>query len=88
MVDYDKLIGKPILRTRRPGDAIRLPGRPEKTVKKLYSEQKTENRDEKVLICDALGVVWLEDAGPAARAAVDETTKTILKMGVVCFDER
>lgn len=88
MVDYDKLVGKPFLRTRRPGDTVKLPGRPTKTVKKLYSEQKTQNRDEKVLVCDALGVVWLEDAGPVERAAVDGTTKTILKMGVVCFDER
>lgn len=87
-VDCDKLCGKPFLRTRREGDCIALVGRPRKTVKKLQCERHIENRDEKVLLCDDLGVVWLEDFGPAERAAADERTKKIILLGVCQNDER
>lgn len=87
-VDCDKLTGTPMLRTRREGDTVKLPGRPTKTVKKLQSERHIEKRDEKILLCDELGVVWLEDFGPAERAAADEATKKLILMGVCQHDER
>ena len=33
--DYDKIVGKPVVRTRIEGDVIKLKGRPKKTLKKF-----------------------------------------------------
>lgn len=74
-IDCDKINGDPLFRSRRVGDEIALPGRPKKSVKKLFCEHKVERREEKVLISDDTGVVWIEGFGSDRRCTPTKTTK-------------
>lgn len=80
-LDYDRLIGEPLLRTRESGDKIRLSGRGvTKTLKKLYLECSLpkEIRDTVPVLADEAGVAWVYSAGVAERVAVTEKTEKIL----------
>ncbi len=70
------------LRSRRPGDCITLQGRRvTKTLKKLFSEDKTEHRDRKVIIVDGKDrVVFAEGYGVSLPFAPDESTKEYLEI--------
>ena len=76
----DKIIGQSVLRTRRPGDSIRLAGRGcTKTLKKLYNELAVpENmREHLPVMADDKGVIWIYGIGVADRCAVTKKTKEI-----------
>ena len=79
-LDYDKINGKAIWRSRCPGDRLRLPGRGEKTLKKLFNELAIppEARAGIPLLADADGVLLLLGAGCDARAAVTAQTDRLL----------
>lgn len=80
-LDYDKIKGKVILRTRRPGDAIALPGRGgTKTLKKLLNEARVPlpQRGRLLLLCDEQGPCWLEGFGPAVRVQAGAYTQRFL----------
>ncbi len=79
-IDYDKIKGELTMRTRREGDKIRLNGRPEKSLKKLFSEMKipVEKRGEIPVIADDNGVVSVLGTGCDRRVLIDEKTKRIL----------
>ncbi len=82
-LDCDKIVGKPILRTRHSGDSIRLINRGcSKTLNKLYNECKipTELRDSLPVISDDLGVVWIYGIGVSSRCAISKKTKKIFKI--------
>ncbi len=76
----DKIIGQSVLRTRQPGDSIRLAGRGcTKTLKKLYNELAVpENmREHLPVMADDKGVIWIYGIGVADRCAVTKKTKEI-----------
>lgn len=80
MLDYDKIIGVPVLRTRLPGDAIRLQKRANKSLKKLFCELKIpcDQRGELPVIADDGGVVYVLGIGCDRRVAPDKNTKNYL----------
>jgi len=83
-IDADKLCGDMDIRLRTPLDTLKLPKRPTKTLKKLYSESKIpiNERDRAVLLCDGNGVVWAEKLGVAERCTVTDITQNIIKVTI------
>ena len=84
-IDYDKVSGNVIARNRRDGDSYQLSNRPNKTLKKLFNENKTENRrrGEMLILSDDKGIVWTEFFGVANRCRIDECTKSYIKISKV-----
>lgn len=84
-LDYDKICGRLCLRTRLPGDKIRLPNRGcTKTFKNLFNERgltKT-SRDSALVLSDEYGVVWLSGFGVDERVEISEGTKNILSIKI------
>ena len=79
-IDCDKISGELVIRTRLPGDNIRLAGRGNtKSLKKLYNENQIPLNIRKTLpvIADDLGVIWIHGIGIADRCAVQESSKNI-----------
>lgn len=86
LLNCDKIVGKLVLRTRMPGDSIRVLGRGcTKTLNKIYNEQAIpiDLRDTLPVIADDQGVVWIADIGVAQRCAVNSGTKRVIKIDVV-----
>ncbi|MBR4727951.1 MAG: tRNA lysidine(34) synthetase TilS, partial [Clostridia bacterium] len=79
-LDYDKINGKAIWRSRSPGDRLRLPGRGEKTLKKLFNELAIapEARAGIPLLTDDDGVLLALGVGCDARAAATSETERLL----------
>ncbi len=84
-VDASRVVGGLRLRLRVPTDELRLPKRPTKSLKKLFSEQKIpiEERDRAVVLCDDKGIVWVEKLGAAERAAATVFTDRLLKIEII-----
>lgn len=78
--DYDKIIGKVLLRNRKNGDKIILCNRNfTSSVKKLlYSSVPQNMRDEIVMLQDEQGLFFIEGFGCADRVKIDDNTKHIL----------
>ncbi|MBR4555513.1 MAG: tRNA lysidine(34) synthetase TilS [Ruminococcus sp.] len=83
-LDYDKIKGELVVRTRRSGDYIRLNGRGcGKSIKKLFNESiPLELRESTLLLCDSEGVAAVEGLGLAERCAVDSRTARVLRFGI------
>lgn len=82
-LDCGKMVGEPIVRTRREGDRIRLLGRGcTKTLKQLYNENGIPMNMRKNLpvIADGEGVVWVCGIGVAERVAADENSEFVYKI--------
>ncbi|HAE52177.1 MAG TPA: tRNA lysidine(34) synthetase TilS [Ruminococcus sp.] len=84
LLDYDKIIGRAILRNRRFGDRIQLKGRNfTSSVKKLINEKiPPQQRDSLHFIEDDIGTVFAENIGISQRVAPDENTRKLLKITV------
>ncbi|MDE5772497.1 MAG: tRNA lysidine(34) synthetase TilS [Ruminococcus sp.] len=84
LLDYDKIIGRVILRNRRYGDKIRLSGKNfTSSVKKLINEKvPSVLRDELHFLEDEKGTVFAEYLGVADRVSVDCNTRKFLKISV------
>ncbi|MDE6035199.1 MAG: tRNA lysidine(34) synthetase TilS [Ruminococcus sp.] len=84
LMDYDKIIGRVLLRNRRFGDRIQLKGRNfTSSVKKLINEKiPAEERDTLHFLEDAEGTVFAENLGIAQRVAPDEHTVKFMKISV------
>lgn len=67
-LDPAALTGPLVVRPRAEGDAITLPGRPRKRIKKLLIDAKVPRRDREDLpvAADETGPVWLAGFGPDA----------------------
>lgn len=79
-IDCDKIVGKLVVRTRMPGDKIKLSeGSGTKTLKKLFCEKKipVSERESVPVAADENGVVWVFGQGTALRCRVDENSKKI-----------
>ena len=85
LIDCDKLSDDAIFRNRRDGDSYQLPNRPNKTLKKLFNENQTDNRrrGEMLMLSDNEGIVWTEFFGVAGRCKPDKNTKTYIKISKV-----
>jgi len=83
-LDYDKIIGRAVLRNRRFGDRIQLRGRNfSSSVKKLINETvPKELRDTLHFIEDDEGTLFAEHIGVAQRVAPDGNTKRLLKITI------
>jgi len=77
-IDCDKINRVLTLRSRRPGDQIRLLGRGvTKSLKSLFQEAgiPASGRDKVCVLCDGESIVWVEGFGVSETAACDEATK-------------
>ena len=85
LLDYDKIIGKAVVRNRKYGDRIRLSGRDfTSSVKKIINEKIPKNiRPTLYFIEDGEGIVFGEMIGVAQRVTPDENTKRLLKITVI-----
>jgi tRNA(Ile)-lysidine synthase len=83
-LDYDKIIGRAFVRSRRCGDRIKLYGNNfTSSVKKLINEKiPPEKRKTLHFIEDDVGTVFAEGMGIADRAAPDGKTQRLLKITV------
>ena len=83
-MDYDKIIGSPIVRNRRFGDKIKLAGRSfTSSVKKLINELiPVEMRSSLYFIEDSNGTIFAEQLGIADHVAPDSNTVNYLKITV------
>ncbi|MBR2315746.1 MAG: tRNA lysidine(34) synthetase TilS [Clostridia bacterium] len=82
-VDYDKICGDVVIRSRMEGDKITLPSRNvTKSLKKLFTENKipAEERNRIPVIADKEKVIWVWGVGYNKACSVDSKTKRILKI--------
>ncbi len=84
LLDYDKINGRAILRSRRFGDKIMLSGRRfTSSIKKLINETiDAELRPTLHFIEDEAGTIFAEGIGIADRVAPDNNTVRCLKVSV------
>ncbi len=84
MLDYDKIIGRAVVRNRRYGDRIKLCGRDHtSSVKKLINERvPAEKRSTMHFIEDEQGTIFAEHIGIAGRVAVTADTRNCLILTV------
>ena len=85
LVDYDKIRGRLIVRTRKYGDKIRLKGRNfTSSVKKLINENiPSDKRNGLLFVEDEEGTILAERLGIADRTAPDENTAGFLKISIL-----
>lgn len=82
--DYDKIVGRAVVRNRKYGDRIQLRGRNfTSSVKKLINEKiPPDQRGSLHFIEDEQGLVYAEGIGIAQRVAPDEKTVNFLVISV------
>lgn len=70
-ISCDRIQDSLIVRSRRPGDCIRLPGRPQKSIKKLFTDEKVPRRERDFIpvICDGENVAAIAGFGADERYA-------------------
>ncbi|HAS78565.1 MAG TPA: hypothetical protein DCS38_02355 [Ruminococcus sp.] len=86
-LDYDKIIGVPVIRSRKPGDKIKLPGRNfTSSVKKTLINLKipVQQRSSLCFIEDDEGLVYAEKIGIADRVKPDSSTKRLMIISIGC----
>lgn len=83
-LDYDKIKGSAVVRSRKYGDRIQLKGRNfTSSIKKLINETvPAEKRSTLHFIEDSEGTIFAEAVGVAQRVAPDKSTKRLLKITV------
>lgn len=84
-IDYDKIHGRAIVRSRIEGDSITLASRKcTKSLKKLFNELAIppERRDAVAVFADDNGVFLVEGAGISQNVTVDKHTKKIMKIRI------
>ncbi len=87
-IDCDKIVGKPIIRTRISGDYITFSHRNvSKPLRKWMNEENInpELRDKIPVISDDDGVIWVYGGGVDKRVLPTENTKRVLK--VICKEK-
>lgn len=77
LIDCDKIIGQLKIRSRIPGDSVKLYKRKvTKTLKSLFNEKKipVSLRRRIAILADSEGIVWLEGFGVSERCSVSNDT--------------
>lgn len=80
-LDYDKIVGKLVLRTRQPGDRLSPVGRGlSKPLRRLQAECgiSVDLRENSPVAADDNGVIWSYKVGTDKRTQIDENTKKVL----------
>lgn len=80
-LNYDKIQGKVVLRSRKEGDKINLRKRGcTKTLKKLFNEKaiSPERRNEIIVAADDNGVLFVEGIGIDSRVEADKSANKVL----------
>ncbi len=87
-IDCDKISNSAVIRNRQDGDGYQLPNRPNKSLKKLFNENKISIHDrERMLIVSVDNeIVWTEIFGVSKRYKADENTKSFIKISKVGKD--
>lgn len=81
VLDFEKISGQLVLRSRMPGDEIRIAGRNcTKSLKKLFTEAKIADKNRVCVLADDSGVVWVEGFGCAERCKISDDTQKVLKV--------
>lgn len=85
LLDYDKIIGRAVVRNRKFGDRIQLSGKDfTSSVKKLINKTiPVSIRQTLHFIEDEKGTVFGENIGIAQRVAPDENTSRLLKIHII-----
>ncbi len=81
LIDCDKIVGNVFLRNRLEGDKFTLPKRNvSKSLKKLFNEFNipVEKRDSLPILCDDVGILWIDSIGVASRCSVDSHSCNII----------
>lgn len=89
-LDYDKIHGKAVFRSRREGDKIALASRNcTKSLKKLFNELSIppEKRNSVAVAADDNGVFLVEGAGVDKRVAAGKDAKNILIIRIIRDDK-
>lgn len=82
VVDWDSINGDLVLRNRRPGDKMRIAGSScTKTLKKLFNEKHLDNRNNRPVLADESGIVWVLGLGCSDRCKITDKTQKILIIG-------
>ena len=83
-LDFDKIIGRPYFRPRRPDDRITLPARGFSTLLKkcVQAAVPVPERQTLCTLYDDLGCIWCERVGIAARVKPDLNSRRILTLSV------
>lgn len=82
VVNWDSISGSLILRNRRPGDKMRIAGSNcTKTLKKLFNEKHLDNRNNRLVLADESGIVWVQGLGCSDRCKITNKTQKILIIG-------
>ncbi len=80
-LDYDRICGDLVLRQRLDGDRFHPVGREcGKSLKKLFNEKKTHNRDSVPVLCDQKGIVAVYGFSCDERVRITPETKTVLRI--------
>ena len=84
-MDYDKIVGRTVVRSRKYGDRIQLSGRSfTSSVKKLINKTiPVSIRQTLHFIEDENGMIFGENIGIAQRVSPDENTRHLLKISVI-----
>lgn len=80
-IDYDTIKDDAVIRTRAPGDFLRLPGKDgRKTLKKCFQEAHLSRRERETRLMLAQGseIIWLEGVGVGETFRPGEKTKRVL----------
>lgn len=80
-VDYDTIKASVVIRTRAPGDFLRLPGNGgRKTLKKIFQEAhlSRKERETRLLLAAGSEVIWLEGFGVGEAFRPGNQTKRVL----------
>ncbi|MCR5526688.1 MAG: tRNA lysidine(34) synthetase TilS [Lachnospiraceae bacterium] len=81
--DYDRIVEKPILRTRRTGDYVSIKGG-RKKLKDVFIEAKipASERDSLIILADGSHIIWVPGIRMSECYKVSESTKKIWKVEV------
>ncbi|MBQ8766822.1 MAG: tRNA lysidine(34) synthetase TilS [Clostridia bacterium] len=81
-IDCDKISNSAVVRNRRDGDNYQLPGRPNKSFKKLFNENKVliSEREKMLVLSDDKGIVWTEFFGVSKMCKANENTEKFIKI--------
>lgn len=83
VLDFESIVGKLVLRSRREGDEIKIAGRKcTKKIKKMFVEAKIADKNAVCILADEKGPVWVEGFGCAERCKVKKNTSLVLKADV------
>lgn len=81
-IDCDKIVGELTVTLKQNGDTIKLKGRPNKEIRRIYSEKKIDPnlREHLPVIRDEKGVIWGHMVGTAERVLPNEKSQKIIKI--------